>query len=124
MMVQVRVDVVSRTPLAAGSQAVKNFPAVLQALSARPLKLTPLPESLIADLADAVPAVTAANAAEDAELLDLKVNKATRVLQIQAVHTCLELSCTQAEGVGLGFSPVCHTTGVAAGVAGGGHTAA
>ena len=82
MMVQVRIDVVSRTPLAAGSQAVKNFPAVLQALSARSLRLTNLSESLIADLADAIPAVTGANAAENAELLDLKVGIATRVLQI------------------------------------------
>ena len=74
LMVQVKIDLVSRTSLAAGSQAVKNFPAVLQALSARPLKMTRLSESLIADLADAVPAVTSANAAEAAELLDLKVN--------------------------------------------------
>ena len=96
MVVQVRIDIVSRTPLTAGSQAVKSFPAVLQALSARSLKMTPLSESLIADLADAVPAVTSANSLEDAELLDLKVKK---VYQGPAdsgcciAHSCLEMIC-------------------------------
>ena len=71
---------------------MKSFPAVLQALSARPLVMAPLSESLIADLADAVTAVTGANAAENTELLDLKVNKITPVSNIQAVcmvHRCL-----------------------------------
>lgn len=80
-MVQVRNDVVSRTQLAANSQAVRTFPAVLQVLSARPLDMMPLSESLIADLADAVAAVTGAKAAEAAELLDLKVNHITRAPQ-------------------------------------------
>ena len=85
----------SRTPLRASSQAVKSFPAVLQALSARPLEMMPLSESLIADLADAVAAVIGANAAEAAELLDLKVTYITRALRIR-LFVCYTdaLSCS------------------------------
>ena len=63
----------SRRRLDPVSPALECFPAVLQALTARPLQLPALPETLLVDLAAAVTAVTGAEALEDAALAEFKV---------------------------------------------------
>lgn len=71
---QVRNYLVSGRPLDATSAALKSFPAVLQALTARPLGLPALPESFVADLADSVTAVAAARGPAEEDLMDFKVS--------------------------------------------------
>ena len=64
------------------SSAVESFPAVLQALTARPLQLPALTETFIMDLAAAVTAVTSTEALGDTALSDLKVRCALIVLPL------------------------------------------
>ncbi len=76
MTVQVNRHLVSRRRLEAVSPALECFPAVLQALTARPLQLPALTERFITDLAAAVTAVTSDEALGDTALSDFKARQA------------------------------------------------
>ena len=82
---QVKHHLVSRRRLDPVSSALESFPAVLQALTARPLQLPALTETFIGDLAAAVTAVASTEALGDTALSDFKVRCALNVLPFVTV---------------------------------------
>lgn len=79
---QVKHHLVSRRRLDPVDSALESFPAVLQALTARPLQLPVLTETFIGDLAAAVTAVTSTEALGDTALSDFKVRYALNALPV------------------------------------------
>ena len=80
MGLQIKDHLVSRRRLDPVSPALGCFPAVLQALTARPLQLPALPERLLVDLAATVTAVTGAEVLEGAALTEFKVSHALSLI--------------------------------------------
>ena len=69
------------------SSALECFPAILQALTARPLQLPALTESFIMDLAAAVTTVTSDEALGDTTLSDFKARWALDIMLCSHRHT-------------------------------------
>ena len=93
----------SRRHLDPVSPVIECFPAVLQALTARPLQLPALSESFIADLAAAVSAVTDSGAWDDIVLTTFQVSHTPSPewpAHVIVLLTAFERICTQLMATG------------------------
>jgi hypothetical protein len=87
-MVQVRNHLASQRDIATDRALLENFPAVLQALTARALEVSALSESFVADLADALTAATIAGQDTEEDLAEFKVPRLCDMSSMAALQGC------------------------------------